>query len=85
MQGFACMYADEHVRALFSVADENYRTPFDGNEYKKVMRFISRYEYSVIGKVRRTVDKITERYKNGMLWRMYKLKTFLTSGIILPY
>ena len=85
MRGFRPVYADEAVRAIFTPSDGAHAVVPDAREYGRVKSFLAWYEHSAAGRTYRRYFKIKERYQNGILWRMYKLKTFLTSGVILPY
>jgi SAM-dependent methyltransferase len=72
IKGFSPIYVDEEVRGIFKIGDNNLEN--SQSEYSDTLKYIQWYEHSPIAKIYRSLFKIAERYRGGIIWRWYCFK-----------
>jgi len=83
-KGFSPVYIDNRIEALFKSSDSSTKHSSKAlrDDFKELERFIRSYELSWNWKLFRSFFRVKERYDKGLIWRMQKIKMFLTQDAL---
>jgi 2-polyprenyl-3-methyl-5-hydroxy-6-metoxy-1,4-benzoquinol methylase len=83
-RGFVPVHIDNQVNALFKLDDGKAGGSCDSHkdEARRLVKFIRVYEFSWHWRLLRALLRIKERYDKGLIWRIHKLKMFLTQDAL---